>query len=38
MKVNAIKMVPVSPLKSGSILVKARMNRTTARIAPLVHL
>jgi len=37
MKVNAIKMVPISPLKSVSLLLKARMHRTTARIPPLVQ-
>ena len=36
MKVSPLKMVPISPLKSLSLLLRARMNRTTARIPPLL--
>jgi uncharacterized protein (DUF362 family) len=37
MKVNAIKMVPISPLKSVSLLLRAKMHGTTARIPPLIQ-
>ena len=36
MKVSPLKMVPISPLKSVSLLMKAKLKRTTARIPPLV--
>jgi uncharacterized protein (DUF362 family) len=38
MKVSAFKMVPISMLKSMSLLLKARVHGTTARIPPLVRL
>jgi Domain of unknown function (DUF362) len=37
MKVNALKMVPISPLKSLQLLAQAKLHRSTARIPPLVH-
>ena len=36
MKVSPLKMVPISPLKSLALLFRAKMNRTTARIPPLL--
>jgi hypothetical protein len=36
MKVNPLKMVPLPPWESVVLLLKARMNRTTARISPLI--
>ncbi|MBU4302540.1 MAG: DUF362 domain-containing protein, partial [Actinobacteria bacterium] len=38
MKVSPLKMVPISPVKSVELLIKAKLNRTTARIPPLVPL
>ncbi|MDY6795368.1 MAG: DUF362 domain-containing protein [Actinomycetota bacterium] len=35
MGVNPLKMVPLPPLESVGLLLRARLNRTTARIAPL---
>ena len=34
MKVNALKMVPINPLKSLSLLIRAKMHGSTARIPP----
>ncbi len=36
MGVNPLKIVPVNPLRSLELLVKAKINRTTARIPPLI--
>jgi uncharacterized protein (DUF362 family) len=36
MRVSPLKMVPISPLKSVALLAKARLNRTKARIPPLI--
>ena len=36
MKVSPLKMVPISPLKSLSLLLKARRHKTTARTPPLL--
>jgi uncharacterized protein (DUF362 family) len=35
MKVSALKMVPMNPLASMPILVKAKLNRSDARVAPI---
>ncbi len=37
MKVNALKMVPISPLRSLQLLAQAKLHRSTARIPPLVN-
>lgn len=36
MKVSPLRMVPINPVKSVSLLLKAKLNRTTARIPPLI--
>lgn len=36
MKVSPLKMVPVNPARSVALLIKARLNGTTARIPPLI--
>jgi len=36
MKVNPLKMVPLSPLESLGLLINARFHRTTARITPII--
>lgn len=36
MKVNPLKMVPLPPWESVGLLLRARLNRTTARISPLI--
>jgi hypothetical protein len=38
MKVSPLKMVPVNPLKSLSLLARAKLRRTTARIPPIVRI
>jgi hypothetical protein len=35
MKVNTLKIVPINPLRSLSLLANAKLHRTTARIPPL---
>jgi uncharacterized protein (DUF362 family) len=37
MKVSPLRMVPISPLKSVSLLMRARLHRTTARIPPIIQ-
>ncbi|MHB8894062.1 MAG: DUF362 domain-containing protein [Candidatus Geothermincolia bacterium] len=36
MRVSPLKMVPINPLKSVALLAQARLNRTKARIPPLI--
>ncbi len=36
MRVSPLKMVPINPLKSVALLARARLNRTKARIPPLI--
>jgi uncharacterized protein (DUF362 family) len=36
MKVSALKLAPLNPIKSLSLLTRAKLHRTTARIPPLI--
>lgn len=36
MKVSPFKMVPLNPVKTGRLLLKAKLNRSSARIPPLI--
>ena len=38
MRVSPLKIVPINPLKSLELLIRARLKRTTARIPPLIQM